>query len=125
MPQRSLQFWEREGRATSFFDPLNIDQRFTHRVELLRKPIGRERVRQPRLTFVQNRKYDYKSCKTDCAIADMVNATVTLSGADETALKQLWTDIKANVDAAIAAGALQGVPANSGTNAFLIDVGLT
>lgn len=124
MSQRNLQFWERDGRSTIFFDPLNIDQRFTHRVELLKKPIGKERVRQPRVTFVQNRQYGYQSCKTDCKINDTVTAALTLSGASDTELKQLWTDLKANVDAAIENGALKGVPSNTDSKSFSVDVGI-
>lgn len=124
MSQRNLQFWERDGRSTIFFDPLNIDQRFTHRVELLKKPIGKERVRQPRVTFVQNRQYGYQSCKTDCTINDTVTAALTLSGVSDTELKQLWTDLKANVDAAIANGALKGVPSNTDSKSFSVDVGI-
>lgn len=124
MSQRNLQFWERDGRSTVFFDPLNIDQRFTHRVELLKKPIGKERVRQPRITFVQNRQYGYKSCKTDCTINDVVTAALTLSGVSDTELKQLWADLKANVDAAIENSALKGVPSNTDSKSFIIDVGV-
>lgn len=124
MSQRNLQFWERDGRSTIFFDPLNIDQRFTHRVELLKKPIGKERVRQPRTTFVQNRQYGYQSCKTDCKITDTVTAALTLSGVSDTELKQLWTDLKANVDAAIENGALKGVPSNTDSKSFSVDVGI-
>lgn len=124
MSQHNLQFWERDGRSTIFFDPLNIDQRFTHRVELLKKPIGKERVRQPRVTFVQNRQYGYQSCKTDCTITDTVTAALTLSGVSDTELKQLWTDLKSNVDAAIANGALIGVPSNTDSKSFSVDVGI-
>lgn len=125
MSQRTLQFWEREGRSTTFFDPLNIDNKLTHMVELLKKPVGKERLRQPRVTFVQGRQYSHKSCEQDtCGTKTSETAKVVLSGTSPEQLQQLWTDIKANVDAAILAGALTGVPSGIGSNHFLIDVGV-
>lgn len=111
MSQTQLQFLNRQGQTSTFYDPLNIDNVLTHKVTTSRRTVGPDRIRQVRNDFSQIRHYKYLSCNTaKCGVNDFVGGSVTLYGATETEVSANWTDIKANVDAAIAAGVLRGVP---------------
>lgn len=122
MAQRNLQFWEKNGLTTVFFDPINIDNKFTHKVELLKKPIGQERVRTIRVDMSQVRNYKYSSChQPECGTNDVVSARVILSGATEAEVIQNWRDLRTNVDLAILSGSLKGVPLNASTDGLAID----
>lgn len=122
MPERNLQFWEKNGLTTVFFDPTNIDNKLTHKVELLKKPIGQERVRTIRVDMSQVRNYKYSSChQPECGTNDVVSARVILSGATESEVIQNWRDLRANVELAIASGSLKGVPLNAGIENLVID----
>lgn len=125
MTQRNLQYWEKNGLTTVFFDPNNIDNKLTHKVELLKKPIGQERVRTVRLDMAQVRNYKYSSCQQpDCGTNDIVSARVILSGATESEVIQNWYDLRANVDQAILNKSLQGVPLSAGTTTLVVDSSL-
>lgn len=122
MTQRNLQYWEKNGQTTVFFDPNNIDNKLTHKVELLKKPIGQERVRTVRLDMAQVRNYKFKSCQQpDCGTNDVVSARVILSGATEAEVIQNWYDLRANVEQAILNKSLQGVPLNASTATLVVD----
>lgn len=122
MAQRNLQFWEKNGLTTVFFDPTNIDNKLTHKVELLKKPIGQERVRVVRLDMSQVRNYKHKSChQPDCGTNDIVSARVILSGATEAEIIQNWNDLCANVNQAIQNKSLTGVPLNAGIATLVVD----
>lgn len=122
MTQRNLQYWEKNGLTTVFFDPNNIDNKMTHKVELLKKPIGQERVRTIRLDMSQVRNYKFNSCnQPDCGTNDIVSARVILSGATVAEVIQNWRDLCANVEQAILNKSLQGVPLSAGTATLVVD----
>lgn len=122
MSQRNLQYWEKNGLTTVFFDPNNIDNKLTHKVELLKKPIGQERVRTIRLDMAQVRNYKYNSChQPECGTNDIASGRVILSGATEAEVIQNWYDLRANVDQAILNKSLQGVPLSAGTTTLVVD----
>lgn len=121
MTQRNLQFWEKNGQTTVFFDPTNIDNKFIHKIELLKKPIGTERVRVVRLDMTQIRNYGYTSCKDNCTTNDFVNGRVILSGATKAEVLQNWSDLRQNVEIALASGSLDGVPLSMGTSTLVVD----
>lgn len=111
MPTHQLQFLSRLGNTSTFFDPLNIDNKFTHGVKLTRRTVGPDRLRQVRNDFSLVRYYKYKSCNTkECGTTDYVGGTVALFGVTPEEISINWQDLKANVDAALAAGVLNGVP---------------
>jgi len=113
---------ERIGRLTRFVDPTKIENTFSHNSELLKRQAGKERVRVVRNTFVQTVGYSYAGpcTTTNCGAAIEDTAKVILSGATPAETLRAWESIKANVDAAIAAHVLEGVPLNINSDDFTI-----
>lgn len=111
MPTHKLQFQDVSGKTTTFVDPLNINNAFVHKTEKVRKNIaavGRQSFY--RNEFSQTRQYEITGCDpTACVSKDDVHSRVILSGVDEAELIKNWSDLKANTDAAIAAGTLKGL----------------
>ena len=111
MSQHSLQFQDVSGKSTVFVDPLNVNNTFVHKSEKVRKniaTIGRQSFY--RNEFSQVRQYTVDGCGPNaCGVKDDLHGRVILSGANETELVNNWSDLKANVDASIAAGALKGL----------------
>lgn len=111
MSKSTLQFLGRVNNVSTFYDPLNVDSQLTHKVGTSRRTVGPDRLRQVRNDFSQIRHYKYKSCNTaECGVNDFVGASVTLYGVTPSEIQLVWDDLKANVDAAIAAGVLNGIP---------------
>lgn len=111
MSQHSLQFQDVRGNSTVFVDPLNVNNTFVHKSEKVRKNIatvGRQTFF--RNEFSQVRQYDVDACgPNSCSVKDDLHSRVILSGANEEELVLNWTDLKNNVDTAIAAGSLKGL----------------
>lgn len=111
MSQHSLQFQDVSGKSTVFVDPLNVNNTFIHKSEKVRKniaTIGRQSFY--RNEFSQVRQYEIDGCgPNSCGVKDDLHGRVILSGANEAELINNWSDLKSNVDASIAAGALKGL----------------
>lgn len=121
MTTHTLQFLNRSGNTSVFFDPQNIDNKLTHSVKISRRTVGPDRLRQVRNDFSQTRYYKYKSCNTaKCGVTDYVGASVALYGVTPEEVQQNWSDLKANVDAAIAAGVLNGVPLSMALGTLIV-----
>lgn len=121
MPTLQLQFLNRGGKTSTFFDPLNIDNTLKHSVSVSRRTVGPDRLRQVRNDFTQTRYYKYKSCNTaQCGVNDYVGGSVVLYGVTESEVVKNWSDLKANVDAAIAAGVLKGVPLSMALDTLIV-----
>lgn len=121
MTTHTLQFLNRSANTSVFFDPQNIDNKLTHSVKISRRTVGPDRLRQVRNDFSQSRYYKYKSCNTaECGVTDYVGASVALYGVTPEEVQQNWSDLKANVDAAIAAGVLNGVPLSMALSTLIV-----
>lgn len=120
MPKHNLQFLEKLGTSVVFFDPQNIDNRFTHSVVNTRRPVGKTKVRQTKNEFSMVRHYGFDACGDKCTINDFVGGRVVLYGVTPKEIMTAWDDIKANVDIALAKGALQGVPLAINTDNLVI-----
>lgn len=121
MTTHTLQFLNRSGNTSVFFDPQNIDNKLTHSVKISRRTVGPDRLRQVRNDFSQTRYYKYKSCNTaECGVTDYVGGSVALYGVTPEEVQQNWSDLKANVDAAIAAGVLNGVPLSMALSTLIV-----
>lgn len=121
MTTHTLQFLNRSGNTSVFFDPQNIDNKLTHSVKISRRTVGPDRLRQVRNDFSQTRYYKYKSCNTaECGVTDYVGASVALYGVTPEEVQRNWSDLKANVDAAIAAGVLNGVPLSMALGTLIV-----
>lgn len=111
MPTHKLQFQDVSGKTTTFVDPLNINNSFVHKSERVTKNIA-QLGRQPfyRCEFAQVRQYDMPSCAPNsCGIKDESHSRVILSGVNSEEVTRNWADLKANVDASIALGVLNGL----------------
>lgn len=122
---KALQLSERIGRLTRFVDPKQIESFFSHNSELLKRNVGQNKTRVVRNTFVQELAYNFKGpCDTgNCGVLISDTAKVVLSGATPEKTQLAWEALKNNVDAAIAAGVLDGIPVNMGSTDFLVYTG--
>lgn len=118
---RILQFFGQTGTTRTFVDPQNVDNRFVQKSELLKKNIGKERVRTIRSELSMQRQYGFSACNDGCTVDDNVSGRVILTGHDKAAKIRLWNDLKANTDAAIAAGAFDGIMVSLSSNQLIID----
>lgn len=113
---------ERIGRLTRFVDPTKIENTFSHNSELLKRNAGKDRVRVVRNTFVQTVGYNFVGpCATgDCGAPIEDTVKVILSGASPEKTILAWESIKQNIDKAIDAHVLEGVPLNINSSDFTV-----
>lgn len=104
MPTRNLILSERNGKLSRFVDPTLPEMSFQHNVELLRRNVGKDRVKVVRNTFVQEYAYAFSPCSDNACGSPIIQDTakLVLSGADEAQVKLAWASLKANVDKALA-----------------------
>lgn len=121
MAQRTLTFLENTPKKVVFIDPTNIDNRLTQNLQMSRKQLSRDlRVKTVRLDVNQQRTYSYTAADSK-VYPDSVGARVILTGASPAEIQLVWKDLKANVDAMIAANALIGVPAAISSSTYVVD----
>lgn len=104
MSTRNLILSERIGKLSRFVDPTLPEMVFQHNVELLRRNVGKDRVKVVRNTFVQEYAYAFSPCGGSACGSPIIQDTakLVLSGADEAQVKLAWESLKANVDKAFA-----------------------
>lgn len=104
MPTRNLILSERNGKLSRFVDPTLPETSFQHNVELLRRNVGKDRVKVVRNTFVQEYAYAFSPCGENTCGSPIIQDTakLVLSGASEAQVKLAWASLKANVDKAFA-----------------------
>lgn len=119
---KNLILAERIGRLTRFVDPTKIENTFSHNSELLKRNAGKDRVRVVRNTFVQTFGYDFVGpCATgNCGAPIEDTVKVIFSGATPGKTLLAWESIKLNIDKAIAAHVLEGVPLNINSDDFAV-----
>lgn len=118
----SLTLAERNGRETTYVDPNNIDSIFRHNSQLLKRTIGREKVRVVRNTASLSVSHNYKSCDDQkCGTKIFESASVTLSGSSVPEMANAWEALKLNMDRAIAEyKILNGIPLPLDANGFVV-----
>lgn len=123
MAQRTLIFYANRPNTLEFVDPSNIDNRMTQNLLMRRKQVAKGvRPKTISLDVLQQRSFDFKAHPTDTvSYPDSVNARVKLSGTSPAEIVKCWDDLKANVDAMVAANALIGIPASINSTSFVID----
>lgn len=123
MAQRTLIFFANRPNTLEFVDPNNIDNRMTQNLLMRRKQVAKGvRPKTISLDVLQQRSFDFKANPTDTvSYPDSVNARVKLSGTSPAEIIKCWVDLKANVDAMVAANALIGIPASINSTGFVID----
>lgn len=110
MATHKLQFQDVSSKSITYVDPLNVNNSFVHKSEKVRKNVATiGRVSFFRNEFAQIRQFGVKGCESNCEVQDTAHSRVILSGADTSELLKNWTDLKANVDTAIASGCLNGL----------------
>lgn len=104
MPTRNLILSERIGKLSRFVDPTLPEMSFQHNVELLRRNVGKDRVKVVRNTFVQEYAYAFSPCGDKECGSPIIQDTakLVLSGADEAHVRLAWQSLKANVDKSLA-----------------------
>lgn len=124
MAQRTLIFFANRPNTLEFVDPINIDNRLTQSLVMRRKQVAKGvRPKTLALDVLSQRSFEYKVNPTDTvSYPDSVNARVKLSGTSPAEILKCWTDLKANVDAMIAANALIGIPASINATNLVIDL---
>lgn len=124
MAQRTLIFFANRPNTLEFVDPINIDNRLTQNLVMRRKQVAKGvRPKTLALDVLSQRSFEYKVNPTDTvSYPDSVNARVKLSGTSPAEILKCWTDLKANVDAMIAANALIGIPASINATNLVIDL---
>lgn len=121
MTTHKLRFQDVTGSSTNFVDPMNISNNFVHKSEKVRKNIANMgRVAFYRNEFAQVRQYDVTGCGSDSCTKDEVHSRVILSGVNPEELALNWEDLKANVDTAIASGALNGLRLPLGLDSLIV-----
>lgn len=117
----NLTLAERNGRETTFVDPTNIDSNFRHGSTLLKRTIGRERVRVVRNTASLSVSHQAKACGSTCGTKTFDSASCVISGSSIPEMKNAWEALKLNVDRAIAEyNILSGVPVPLDANGFVV-----
>lgn len=124
MAQRTLIFFANRPNTLEFVDPINIDNRLTQSLVMRRKQVAKGvRPKTLALDVLSQRSFEYKVNPTDTvSYPDSVNARVKLSGTSPAEILKCWTDLKANVDAMIAANVLIGIPASINATNLVIDL---
>lgn len=124
MAQRTLIFFANRPNTLEFVDPINIDNRLTQSLIMRRKQVAKGiRPKTLALDVLSQRSFEYKVNPTDTvSYPDSVNARVKLSGTSPAEILKCWTDLKANVDAMIAANVLIGIPASINATNLVIDL---
>lgn len=119
---KNLILAERIGRLTRFVDPTKIENTFSHNSELLKRNAGKDRVRVVRNTFVQTLGYNFAGpCTTEnCGASIEDTVKVIFSGATPAKTLLAWESIKLNIDKAIAAHVLEGVPLSINSSEFAV-----